>query len=84
MNKRGYSIGSIKALIMGLVLLVVLFRLAAALVPEAQSAGDTLNQSGVPLGNLFGGSGIVFLIVMVGILLGVVGYFLAKLGSTGR
>ncbi len=52
-----------------IILVVVLFLLFADLVPEAQSAGDTLNASGVPLGSLFTSSGVVILLIMVGLLL---------------
>jgi hypothetical protein len=48
--------------------IIVLFLLYANLIPEAQSAGDDLNASGVPLGSLFTASGFVFILVMVGLL----------------
>ena len=92
------------------IIVVVLFLIFAALVPEAQTAGDSLNESnrcssvgcfyntttasqsgltgdcannisgerlrcsdaigeGIPLSGLFGGSGIVFLLIMVFLLL---------------
>ena len=52
-----------------IILIVVLFILFADLVPEAQSAGNSLNASSVPLGTLFAGNGIVILLLMVGLLL---------------
>lgn len=62
--------------IISIVLLVVLFRMYATLVPEAQTAGDELNQSGVPLGDLFGATGVVFLIIMGALIFIVVKSFL--------
>ena len=47
--------------------IVVLFKLYASLVPEAMSAGNELNETGVPLGSFFVSDGIVFLLVMVGL-----------------
>jgi len=49
--------GTINTAILAIVLLTVLFQLYSVLVPEAQTAGDSLNSSGVPLGNLFVSSG---------------------------
>lgn len=68
--------GTISAMILGLVLVVVLFQMAATLVPEAQTAGDTLNESGVPLGGLFVSGGVIFIIIMAGLLLVVVNHFI--------
>ena len=77
MNKLAQiGTGTINTAIIAIVLLVVLFQLYAVLVPEAQSAGDTLNQSGVPLGSLFSGSGIVFVIIMAALVIVVVRSFL--------
>jgi hypothetical protein len=51
---------------------VVIFKLAAVLIPEGQTAGTTLNATGVPLGSFFASDGIVWLLVMVAIVLLVV------------
>ena len=48
--------------------IIVLFLALAELLPSAQTAGDTLNATGVPLGSLFASGGVVFLIIMAGIL----------------
>lgn len=73
MNKTGkLTTGSLNSAIIGIVLLVVLFKLYASLVPEAQSAGDELNDSGVPLGSLFTSNGVIFIIMMVGLVVVVV------------
>ena len=62
----------INGAIYAIVGVIVLFYLYAELVPEAQTAGDDLNASGVPLGNLFVSGGFVFILVMVGLLLVIV------------
>lgn len=49
--------------------IIVLFKGVAAEYPDAADAGDDLNASGFPLGSLFVGGGVVFLIlaaVMIG------------------
>lgn len=58
--------------ITGIVMLVVLFLLLADLMPEVMDAGDDLNASGVPLGSLFVSGGLVFLIIMAGVLIFIV------------
>lgn len=68
--------GMINTAIIAIVLLVVLFQLYAVLVPTAQTAGDTLNATGVPLGNLFTSGGVVFVIIMAALLFVVVRSFL--------
>jgi len=78
-NKAGkLGTGMLNNAIIGIVMLVVLFKLYAVLVPEAQTAGDDLNATGVPLGSLFTSSGIVFVIIMVALLVVIVRSFLAK------
>lgn len=72
--------GTINTAILGIVLLVVLFKLYAVLIPEAQTAGDELNASGAPLGSLFTSNGVVFIIMMVGLLIVVV----KSVMSTGK
>ncbi len=68
-NKKGQISARVTGAVEAIILIVVLFLLFADLVPEAQSAGNELNASGVPLGSLFTGSGVVILLVMVGLLL---------------
>ena len=75
-KKGAISTGTINSAILGIVLLVVLFQLYAQLVPVAQAAGDTLNSSGVPLGTLFVGTGIVFVIIMAALIILVVKSFM--------
>lgn len=80
LNKRaeGLGAGTLRTAIIAIVMLVVLFKLYAVLVPEAQAAGDELNSSGVPLGSLFSGSGVVFVIIMVALIIVVISAFLPK------
>ena len=68
-NKKGQISGRVTSAVEAIILIVVLFLLFADLVPEAQSAGNSLNASGVPLGTLFTGTGVVILLIMVGLLL---------------
>jgi len=77
MYKKGkIGTGMLNTAILGLVLVTVLFQLYAQLVPEAQTAGDTLNASGVPLGSLFTSSGVVFVIIMAALIILVVKSFM--------
>ncbi len=68
-DRRGQISGRVTSAVEAIILIVVLFLLFADLVPEAQSAGNELNASGVPLGALFTGTGVVILLIMVGLLL---------------
>lgn len=76
--EAGLGAGTIRTAIIAIVMLVVLFKLYASLVPEAQSAGDELNASGVPLGSLFSGNGVVFIIIMVALIIVIISAFLPK------
>lgn len=64
-----------KEIALGVVGILVVFQLLAALMPEAQTSGDALCDSGVPLGGLFKGSGVVFVLIMAGILFAVIGSY---------
>jgi len=73
MSKRGnLSTDTITKAILGMILITVLFLVVANLLPTAQEAGDTLNESGAPLSSLFAGNSVIFVIIMAGILLVVV------------
>jgi hypothetical protein len=77
-NKAGKLTESfLNQAIVGIVLLVVLFKLYAVLVPEAQAAGNELNSSGIPLGGLFTGNGIVFVIIMSALVIVVIRSFMS-------
>ena len=72
------STATLNTAIMAIILVVVVFKLYATLIPAAQSAGDELNASGVPFGSLFTGSGLVFIIIMVALLIVIVRSFMPK------
>jgi len=76
-KKGALSTGMINTAILAIVLLVVLFKLYSVLVPEAQTAGDELNESGVPFGSLFTSSGVVFIVIMAALIIVVVKSFLS-------
>lgn len=75
-KKGALNTGVINTAILAIVLLVVLFQLYAQLVPSAQTAGDTLCSSGVPLGGLFNSTGVVFVIIMAALIILVVRSFM--------
>jgi len=75
-GKLGTSV--LNTAILAIILLVVLFELYANLVPTAQTAGNTLCNSGVPLGGLFNSTGVVFVIIMAALLILVVTAFIPK------
>ncbi len=75
------STSTLNTAILAIILLVVLFQVYAELVPEAQTAGDTLCNSGVPLGGLFNGTGVVFVIIMAALLILVVVSFMPSKGG---
>lgn len=77
-GKKAQISSRVTSAVEAIILIVVLFLLFADLVPEAQSAGNSLNASGVPLGTLFTGSGVVILLVMVGLLLTVLSVVLPR------
>lgn len=72
MNKAG-KMPSITGFVTGIVGVIVTILLASELIPEAQTAGDTLNSSGVPLGNLFASDGVIFTVIMAGIFIAIAG-----------
>lgn len=110
LGKKGKKLTTsvVQSAILALVIIVVLFGVYAAMVPEAQTAGDSLNDSNrcddlgcsynsssdkcqynstfvgnatlfcstpdktIPLASLFGGNGIVFVILMAMLLIVIV------------
>ena len=79
-NKSGkgkLSTGMLNDAILAIVLIIVLFLLYAELVPEAQTAGNTLNAAGVPLGSLFTAGGVIFVVIMAALLIVVITAVLA-------
>ena len=77
MKKKGkLSTAMLNSAILAIVLLVVIFQLYATLIPTAQTAGNTLNSSGVPLGSLFLSDGVVFIIIMAALVVLIVKSFM--------
>jgi len=70
--------GIINKMILVLILLVLLFKVGAELIPEAQSAGNELCESGIPFASLFNADGIVFIVLAAALLLVVVNAFLKR------
>ncbi len=64
-SKKAQIAGNVDKFTNFIIGIAVLFFVAAALVPEAQTAGNELNASGLPLGSLFVGTGVVFIIIAV-------------------
>jgi len=52
-------------LIISLVIIVVLMQSYATTVPLLQAAGNSINQTEVPMGGLFSGQGVIMLIMML-------------------
>ena len=78
-GKKGeVGMGMTTKIIGAVIGIIILFLVLADLLPEAQTAGDTLNASGVPLGALFASSGVVFLLIMAGVLFYVVKKFVPR------
>jgi len=67
-SKSGQLAGGVQKFTNFIIGIAVLFFIAAALVPEAQTAGDQLNASGLPLGSLFVSGGVVFILIAVALL----------------
>ena len=76
-----FNNAAIEGAIYGILLLIVLFKLFASLIPQGQAAGNELNSSGVPFGSLFAADGIVWLIVMIGLLVLVIKHVMGKGGK---
>lgn len=77
-TKKAMDGGYISKWVGAIVGVVVLFYIVAQLLPEAQTAGDAINSAGLPLGSLFTGSGVVFILIMASILIAIVYAFLPK------
>lgn len=74
----------------GIVIIIVLFYVYAALVPTGQTAGDTINHTGytwngsewlrtgntIPLASLFSSTGVVWVVVMGALIVVIVRYLL--------
>ena len=79
MNKKGISM-NIDKTIQVVIGIVILFALMAQFIPEVQTQGDALNDTGAPFANFFASDGIAILLLMVALLLVVVGVVKYKKG----
>jgi uncharacterized membrane protein len=77
-NKNAISESTITTWILVAILTVVLFQIVANLFPSLTSAGDTLNASGFPLGDLFASNGAIWYILAAGLIILVVRSFMQK------
>ena len=68
-NVKGIAVGAI----MSIIAVIVVMQLFAATAPDLQAAGNNLSATTLPLSNLFSSTGIVMLIIVVGILVTVIG-----------
>ena len=59
-----------------IIIFTVLLKVAAKMLPQAQDAGDELNATGAPLADFFTSDGVVFLMVVAGLVLLVVKTFI--------
>lgn len=65
---KGSNLGGWQNVLYGFIGILILFTFVAASIGDVQSAGDDLCNSGIPLGTLFAGTGIVFLLIAAAIL----------------
>lgn len=72
------NMGTLDKAVYGFIIIVVLFKLYATLMPEAQAAGDELNDSGAPLGSFFASNGVVFVVIMAGLVYTVVRHYMGR------
>ena len=79
LNKKAQSLGrKVEKGAISVILIVVLFMLYSELVPEVQTAGDTLNSTGIPLGSLFDRNGIIIILIMTGLVVTIITVALRK------
>jgi len=75
--------GKAEKIVYGIVFIFVAILLIANLAPTAQSAGDDINDTDLPLKDLFSADGVVFILMMVGALIGLIGIAM-KIGKGKR
>ena len=66
------------AAITGVVLLVLLITVLSVALPEINTAGQTLNATGLPFSTFFQTNGIIMLAIMGAVIVAVVGFVAAK------
>lgn len=82
-SKRGVlNVAVLRTTIITFLLVVILFKFVAQLFPQAASAGDELQASGLPFGEFFQGDGIIWLAFAAGLVILLVFQFIPS--GTGR
>lgn len=61
--------GQLTLVITVVILFVVLFQVLAEMIPELNTAGNSLNATGIPFGSFFAENGLIVLLLIVGIVL---------------
>ena len=59
----------VRGVLVAIVGLTIIVTLASVLLPEAQTAGNTLNATGISLASLFASNGILWVLFVVGLFL---------------
>jgi hypothetical protein len=77
-NKHAINESTISTWIMVAIMVVVLFLVVANLFPTMTDAGQTLNDSGFPLGSLFLPGGAIWYVLAGGLIILIVKSFLSK------
>jgi uncharacterized membrane protein len=82
-NKRGIAGSNLdaKKVIFGVILLVILFEVLAIALPLVNTAGNTLNATGVPFASFFVANGIIMLAIMGAVIIAVVAFVMKKKGG---
>ena len=82
MNKKGLVTKNLNvgAVITGVILMVVLFKVLVVALPEVNTAGNELNGTGLPLTSFFVSNGIVMLAIMGAVIVTVIGFIGLKKG----
>ena len=79
LNKKGAITSStVESYAKSIVFIIVLLLMLAQLIPEGQTAGASLNETGVPLGSLFTSTGVIWLILMAGVVFLFISSFMGK------
>lgn len=60
------------------VIIVVLFKIVANLMPTLTSAGNEVNATGITLGSLFASNGVLWIVLLAGIFLMVIKTVMGK------
>ena len=68
-NKHKINGGTIEKYMIGIIMIVVLFKVLANLFPTLTASGDALNSAGFPLGSLFVSGGAVWYILAAAVIL---------------